>query len=345
MTTEEDDLTLIYSRPRRPRSIWLPVLCGLGAFLVAAAIFALRIFIPPERGMPFPVFIGGTVIFTLLGLGAIAAAFRKSGGVYRVELETDGLNVSDESGVRKIAWPEIGWVQRLEPMLPVPNASGSLGVFSPQGKKLAEFDSGLSGYEDLVTRLQGRVNASMTPEAESHRKRGTRWMAALAFCMGLAFVIGAPLLGWHEWTESQKLQRLVDHGQMGLAKIVRLYVFNVTPRLQYEVSAGGKTYRRDVMLTQDDWDRLQGQSDVPVTYLPEEPAFSRMVGFREMADEEHGGTEGKLLLAALGTLIGVFFLIAGVFQWHGWDLASDPNTGKLSLRRWGEDVRTWGGRS
>lgn len=338
-----DDLTLVYTRPRKARPFWLPIAGGVAALFLALIVFAVQILTPPEKGMPFPVFIGATVVLTMAGLAAIGTAFRqKSAGIFRVELEADGLTLVDDNELRKLTWPEIGWVQRLESMMPNPAAPGALGLYSPEGKKLAELDGSLEEYEDLVERVTARVNSSLTPQAQKLRKRTSRWMAALSIAVGLAMGIGAPLLGWHEWSESQKLQRLVSQGQMGLASIVRHYVFNVTPRLEYEVNVGGQSYRRDVMLAQEDWDTLKGQSDVPVRYLPDDPAFSRLVMLRELEDEEHGGPAGKIGIAVLGTFMGLFFLVMGGFQWYGWDIASNPNTGKLSLRRWGEDVHIFG---
>ena len=116
------------------------------------------------------------------------------------------------------------------------------------------------------------------------------------------------------------------------AEVVRRFTApnGVTRRLEYRVTGvGGRTGTRNAEVKSAYWNRLENAKTVPVVYVPDEPAVSRLVEgeveSRDLADSP--GFMMGLSVALIG--LCVVFLAAAAMQWFGWDIDLDSKTGKF----------------
>ena len=127
-------------------------------------------------------------------------------------------------------------------------------------------------------------------------------------------------------------------GVPGEAEIVRRFVApnGVTRRLEYRVTGvGGQTGTRNAEVTLAYWESLEDAKTVPVIYVPQEPAVSRLVdgevGSRDLSD-----SPAVMIGLSVGLIaLCMVFLAAAAMQWYGWDIDLDNKTGRISIKRFG----------
>jgi hypothetical protein len=138
--------------------------------------------------------------------------------------------------------------------------------------------------------------------------------------------------------EKRTAKLLQEAGVPGEAEIVRRFVApnGVTRRLEYRVTGvGGQTGTRNAEVTLAYWESLEDAKTVPVIYVPQEPAVSRLVdgevGSRDLSD-----SPAVMIGLSVGLIaLCMVFLAAAAMQWYGWDNDLDRKTGKISIKRFG----------
>ncbi len=126
----------------------------------------------------------------------------------------------------------------------------------------------------------------------------------------------------------------------GEARIERRFLApnGVTPRLEYRITtADGLTATRNAEVTRDDWDRLEEASNVPVVYVADEPAISRLTEGEPESKDLMDRPAVMYGLSIAGGLLCLLLLVAAALQWRGWDIDLDSKTGKVSIKRFGTE--------
>lgn len=326
-----DDLDFVYElkKPVGLRPVFF-IFGGLLLLGVAGAAFLLGLLLPAGR-QPFPFFIASTVIPTLGALAAFAHAISLMRSPERVTVGSTGLSVEGEHGTRRWPWPEIGWATI---GMGTFTYQRQLTVYDPQGKKLVTLGAAFDDFDGLAESIKAaieRKSDGIATQVQSRKAKKTGTLMILGSLAFLALAIVNAAMAQHEKSTAQ---RLADEGVRTEATVLKHYLYNVTPRLEYGFTTpDGKTITRDAMLEQDAWNALDGVDTVAVRYVPDDPDNNRLVA-GEVVNEMGSPTTNLLLAVAVG-MMALFFLLVGILQYRGWDIDLDSKTGKVSIQRFG----------
>lgn len=326
-----DDLDFVYElkKPVGVRPV-LYILGGLTLLAVAAVVFLIGLLLPPER-QSFPMFIAGTVIPTLGAFAAFGAAIGLIRSPRRVTVGSGGLAVEEEGGTRRWGWEQIGWATIGTAAL---SHRRQLSVYDPKGQKLVTLGDVFDDFDGLAEQVKAAIDKKPDDTAERVQGRKAKKSAVFLMLGGVAFLALAAANGVNAWGEREDARRLAAEGVETDATITRHYLYNVTPRVEYELTTPeGKTVTRDAMMRQAEWNDLRGAPTVRVRYVPTDPDNSRLVAGE--VQDEFGPPGVNLLLSAGVGVMALFFLAVGVMQWSGWDIDLDSKTGRLSIKRFG----------
>jgi hypothetical protein len=97
--------------------------------------------------------------------------------------------------------------------------------------------------------------------------------------------IGCWYGGWWAWQN----HLFADHGQVIEARVLRKYLAEsqgkhgpvYTPHLTYGYQVGNVVVNSDVAISRDTWDQVDGNGGIPIRYLPEDVADSRLANTAE----------------------------------------------------------------
>lgn len=287
-----------------------------------------------------PGLLGGV---SVIGIGLIARGLFLLRATVRVVLDPAGIQLETLTSRRSIAWAE---VERIEFDKRSPLLGGETlrvaRIIGINGKSLAEISETVVDFDALSAELTARSSAMAGREtydagADERRRieRDTRkikrvaWIFAL-FTLGMAAALCAGI------NEEWHVRRYATEGVRVDAKIVRRWMYRVTPHLEYAFQdSNGRSYGREAMMYPGpEWDALEGVRTVPVEFLRSDPSWNRLT-----AGEEPGAQfGGKFLIVSTGGM--VMFGVLSVFAFLGFDLKIE--NGVTTLVRFGQPIRTWG---
>jgi hypothetical protein len=337
MTAADDEMACLYQleRPLGARPYWY-IAGGVLAVLVAVLLFVVNVFTPPGKGLPFPVFIGTTVIPIMLGGAAIAYAFHLLRCPSQVQLDREGIALEGPMIRRQIAWSEIGRVETDKKEWPwLQREFRALVLYGTAGRKLATLTELIGDFDDLVAQVSARVEEATGAGVGDARLRKSKRNAVLFCVAGVAFFCLCVFVGIDAWRTKTNLRLLETEGVEVDATIKRHYIYNVTPRIEYAfATTDGAPFNRNASMDRSAWDRLQGAKTVRVRYVPANPDFSRLME-GEVEDMEMNPNVG-LVFSGIGIALSVFFIVAGVFLWLNREIDLDSKSGKIRILKLGE---------
>ena len=338
--THSLDQTTIYETRQR---IGLPaagfIAGGVLVFLVMIFCFVVSL-ASTKHSQPdwTPGLLGG------MGVGGVAMLSRGIfllRAVVRVILDQQGLRLEGLVSRRSIAWSDIERIEREKKSGAFGNSYNLIQLIGPRGKKLASIPDTIDRFEELAADIAARsaaVRGKPTFDAAENEQRlqqrsgkRLRWtafgMGIFTLGMGAAFVAGLN----NEWHE----RRYHTEGVTTNAKIDKLYMVRVTPRVEYSFTdAQGRSFTREAMMQTDAYDELIGQKTVPVQYLASDPSWNRLVS----GEEKETSFGGKFLpISGGGTLMFGFFFVLLLL---GIDINTDH--GGLTITRHGKIIKQLG---
>lgn len=303
---------------------------GLACLGLAGFMFLIGLLLPPER-QAFPVFIGSTVIPTLGALALFGSAFQLMRSPRRVTVGSTGLAVEGSDGEWSWTWDEIGWATVATAAL---TPQKRLVVYDPAGKKLVTLGAEFEDFHGLAESIKAGIARKPDEAAGRVQSRKARKSAAFLILGGIAFLALAFVNGFNAQNEKADAKRLAQDGIETEASVLRHYLYNVTPRIEYAFSTPeGREVRRDAMMQQADWNALQRATTVPVRYVPADPENNRLVSGE--VEDQFGDPAASLFLSVGVGVMALLFLSVGLMQWFGWDLDLDSKTGRVSIKRFG----------
>ena len=222
------------------------------------------------------------------------------------------------------------------------NARKRLVVYDKQGRRLATLGDSFDDFDQLVSLVRHYVAQHSGTAAKQIQAKKSRRTALVSFATGVFLSIAAIFAAWDTRDHQQMARRLADEGIAGRAEIVRRFVApnGVTCRVEYRVTTpDGRSSTRNAEVARSYWQSLEGETHVPIVYVPDKPQYSRLafgeVASRQMVDQPVFGYG----LAVLGAGLALVCLAGGVMLWKGWDLHYDSNTRRWSVQRFGESAR------
>ena len=227
------------------------VLAGAALGLAAAAfVFLANLLVPSEHGTGFtPGLVGALVTFSLFGI-AYGVWLLKS--PVRAVLDSNGIRIDYLISTRCLAWNEIAELRRgkigalagLFAQSPRGREKSDdvLTLHDEKGKVLVELSSRLSDFPLLLAEIEERTSAALgratyDRQAQISRAKSTQLRTARrTMIIGLLLMIMGLACGSFLFVEHRAEQALARDGVETEATIIRHYMWNVTPRLEYEWS-------------------------------------------------------------------------------------------------------------
>ncbi len=251
---------------------------GVALFLGAIAVFIACLMLPQALD-PGPLALQMIVTGPILAaIALIAIGWTKRRCPFQVDLDQQGISIHTAAGLRRIAWTDVSSVEMgKRDTLMTAMTLETLRLVGADKKKLVELDSQLMPFEDLVAAVQKHVSANGAAPVVDTSARKRRRDAILLLVIGPLFLALAIFVGIDSRNQVRQQQALKQQGQPGVARIVRHYMFNVTPRIEYEFEdAHGARQTRDTIVDERVWKKLKEGGEVHIRYLPEEPSYSRL---------------------------------------------------------------------
>lgn len=311
-----------------PRTYFL-----LGMALGAAAVagFAIAIVANVDQMRLHAI----TTLPCLFAVGAFGLAWNLARSPRRVTLDASGMTLEKRNGSAQIAWNEIGYATVKEMQY---SKRKKLCIYDCQGKSMASIQDGFDGFDRLRDLVLAKVAAREDDAAERIRLQKSKRAALGAVALGLGMAAASGGVATTTHRDQRAAALLAAEGVPGEAEILRRFVApnGITTRIEYQIAgADGHTATRNAEVERPVWELLEGMSKVSVIYVPQEPEISRLE-FGEPQETDLTKTPaGGYTLSALGAVMALFSFGAAVLFWRGYDLKTDPATGKLALKRFG----------
>lgn len=310
-------------------SPWLGLLLSVVLFATMAAGLLLAIV-----GNAGPLSLHAMTTLPALGaIGMLAAAISVARSPRRVVLDDQGITLEGRRGRSIFLWSDVGDATIGQTPL---SARWVLTLCDRAGAKLASIDQGIEGFERLRELVVAKVAARPDGVAENIRSDRSKRAARRTLVFGVIMSAVSASIAWMGHRDERAVRMLAHSGVAGEAEIVRRFMApnGVTPRLEYKVTSNGRSATRNAEVERTFWNELEGEKTVPVIYVPEEPELSRLAA-GEPRKEDFFETPLGNMLSGLGAIMSLFCFAAAAMFWRGWDIGTDPQTGKFTWKRYG----------
>ena len=280
---------------KNPQKIGLHVTIALAASFIMIVIIAVNIFLIllSDKSEPFmPGLMGGMSIIPIIGISIAISLLRRP---VRVLLDERGLTVEWLIRRRTFIWDEISeiqlkkeeglqttWYASFAGRKSVPKEN--LLLMDNNGRKLAQISESIKPFDVLVREIHNRTTAARGASTFSVDKQISREMLDRMKKRRLLLILGIPItllgiaVGIMTYIEAHNDYLLEKDGQVIAADIVKHYIYNITPRMEYAFTMpDGKKYSNNVMVERQYWDALENSRTVPVKYLPANPKNNQLV--------------------------------------------------------------------
>ena len=307
------------------------IIVGGGLILLAIVNFILAIFF---RTGQWALHLG-TTLPIIMSIGMFAQGFSLRRLPQRISIDREALTVSRNHSKTRYAWSDIGSATSQNMM----NSHKTfLNITDNAGKAIVRVDDSFPDYDCLVELVQTYVDAKPIDTSLRIMSRKARFQGIGALIFGCFLGVAALFIAY-DTHETQRTNTLLSvKGAPGDAEIVRLFVApnGVTRRLEYRI-AGSEV--KNVEVEPEYWEELQSAQTVPVFYVPEEPNISRLE-YGEVPDDfiDPQAPMKGYLLAGIGGLITLFFIVYSPFAWLGYDLAYDGTPPTWKIKRFGRPI-------
>jgi hypothetical protein len=275
-----------------------------------------------------------TTLPTLLGIGLISAGIAELRSPSHVAVDAHGVIITRSRFNRRLAWADIGLASAGSSPL---SYRRRLSLFAPDGKLLERIPNNFPDFEQLVQLVRNNVEEQAAGTSGSllmqKSRRHVFWMLPFSCVMAAAAVA----IGWKTWDAERGKTLLASSGVAGEGLVLRHFRApnGVTCRLEYTVIGDeGQAASRNAEVEPEYWQELEGETTVPIRYVPSEPRFSRLLEGEVDSPDDHGAGEGYFLAGAAGVM-SVLIFAAAILQFYGWDFGKHPGTGRIGFFKLG----------
>jgi hypothetical protein len=274
---------------------------------------------------------------TLFAIGCFVVAWRSRGAPLEVVLTENELTIRGRNSTETtIPLAELTMATvHSEPF----TRRRRLNLFDRAGRRLAVVPDAIQPFDELVEILQHEVKRHADDHTAAVRLRKSRRQAVVLVLAALLFGgLGATLFVIDR-IEARDAKLLEEQGQPASAKVLRHFTApnGTTRRVEFRVTdaASGKTADHNVEVKPEIWVLMSKATELPVVAVPGRPDVAKLE-FGEVKDDLGMSPKMKILLFVAVGIMCLFFLVAAVLNWRGIDIDLDSQTGKISLKRFGE---------
>jgi hypothetical protein len=276
---------------------------------------------------------------TLFAVGCFVVAWRSRGAPLEVVLTENQLTIRGRNASETtIPLAELTMASvHSEPF----TRRRRLNLFDRAGRRLAVVPDAIQPFDELVEILRDEVKRHADDHTAAVRLRKSRRQAVVLVLAALLFGgVGAALFVIDR-IEARDAKLLEEQGQPATAKVLRHFTApnGTTRRIEFRVTdtASGKTADHNVEVKPDVWILMSKATELPVVAVPGRPDVAKLEFGEVKANDDLGMSPRMkvLLFVAVGVMC-LFFLVAAVLNWRGIDIDLDSQTGKISLKRFGE---------
>jgi hypothetical protein len=321
-STDTDEPTEMFLG-EEPSHVMATLMMVGGWILIAGAIglFAVALILPPEiqpNATAIQFMVTGPII---VGIALIGLGRTQRGCPAQVDVGPTELVVHHLKGKQTIAWREITRLETGERSTAMGHKTlQTLKLFGTAKRPIMELDSQLQPFDTLVALIRSRaglVDPAAVVDTTPRKKRREAW---LLVTIGPLFVALAFFVGLDAQREIRQQTALRESGQAVVATVVKHEMFHVTPRLEYEFrDAAGRNHTRNTMVETRVWQGLKVGAPVNVRYVPDDPAYSRLLE-GDADDASNHDPRLMLIVAPLCGGMGVLFALAGALMFRGLDV-------------------------
>jgi hypothetical protein len=214
-----------------------------------------------------------------------------------------------------------------------------LNLFDRAGRRVATVPDAIQPFDELVDILQQEVTRHADDHTAAVRLRKSRRQAVMLAVAALFFGGLGTTVFVTDRIEARDARLLKEQGQPTTAQMLRHFTApnGTTRRVEYRVTdaASGKTADHNVEVKPDLWLLMSKATEVPVVAVPGRPDVAKLE-YGEVKDDLGMSPTVKVLLYVAVGVMCLFFLFAAVLNWRGIDIDLDSQTGKISIKRFGE---------
>jgi hypothetical protein len=273
---------------KNPQKIVLPVIISLVASIITIIMIIVIFFLgllSSDSNPLMPGIVGGISFLPVLGL---SFAFYLLRSPVRIVVTDSGLTLEWLIRQKTFSWRMISRLELKDPGIfhnwvssmkgKSKTASEMLVIFGPNGKKLFEIGDNFENFSALMEQIRQRssdasgkatFNSQEQIQKKIHRQNKSR---IILLVLGILFAGISISVLVISIVASHNKKLLKTEGQIIEATIMRHYLYNVTPRLEYSFTLEeGETFSKNVMVNKPYWETLEENSTVPVKYLPSNP--------------------------------------------------------------------------
>lgn len=251
-------------------------------------------------------------------IGAIAMTRKR----HSVRMDDQSIHIrkteNDING--KFSWDEIAYVK--EDLSPY--AGKFCKLIGYDGKTLATISQHYQDADSLFSVIEEQVEKHARPDADEVKQKGDRKTALFAVIFGSLFLCVCGFIAYMTYEDSRQSSLLASESVNGTATIEELKVApnGSTKRLHYKIQLDdGNDYQvENVEVTDEYFEAMQGESEVPVIYAESDPNVSKLRNGQVVEDDFLKTPLGGYGLAGLCSLLSLFFITVGVLQLLGFDL-------------------------
>lgn len=321
LNTERSQENWIFKNTQKI-GVYTAVAFGISLFFILLALINAFLLFLSDKNQPLaPAFLSGMFVFAVFG---IMAGLYLLNSPVRIVIGRDGLTIEGLIRRKFIPWNQIAQLD-VKKEEGFPQNWLSLGgkekmptekliLLDENEKKIGEIYGKFEQFGLLIQTIRDystHVRGISTFHADKHQARQARSQKrnrVLMLTLGMIFILIGIGLGTNSLLGQRNRRLLQNEGVNIDAKIVKHYIYNVTPRLEYSfVASDGQTYTKNVMVQRKYWDTLSEEGTVPVRYLPSSPSHSRLVSGQD--DSMELSFPLDFGLSVLAFLMGLFFAV------------------------------------
>jgi hypothetical protein len=294
-TPSEDTAGLSIQEFRNSQNVVLAVAAAFGLSLLMIIVIVINLvllFTSSSHNPIMPGIIGGMSVVPIFGITA---------GVYflkrprKITINPQGLVITGTMSQKQITWQEIADVEIKEVESIADNWIKTFSGQSAVQKKrivlrdgsqrqIGVIDGNIERFDSLAAMIVSYSSQIQNKPVYDSGLQKNRTMASRKKKMRLNLGVGiflclmaiASIVVFSvDYRDKQALEK---QGKSADATIKRIYMYNVTPRLEYTfTTADGESYSKDVMVKKEFYGQWKEGQIIPVRYVPANPDNSRLL--------------------------------------------------------------------
>ncbi len=286
-------------------NVLLHVVTGVASFIAGVVGFVISRHMTLDSTYSLAI----TGLPASIGLAILSKAHYLSRAPVRIVIDNERIRVETRRTTSEWTWDQIGGC-----LFP---SRRSLEIVDTEERPVIRVTNQLDAFDILVELVKGKMEERTPVESGTLRVRENKRRAIILGIQSLFLLLLAVAGAFTTYEKQRGLRLIQEKGVQGAGIVEALRTARIGPvrRVIYRVtSPSGKTATRNVAVDPDYWKSLLIGANIPVIYVPDEPAFSHLV--TERVDRRLNPVTTYSACAGL-FLVSIFCLFAAFHLWPG----------------------------